>query len=52
MLKSDAVALMMVALFFAGRAVAKAAIVGGALLLLTRTVKAHKIYREIDGRCS
>src|SRR4051812_49532558 len=38
----------MVALFFAGQAVAKVAIVGGALLLLTRSVKAHKVYREID----
>src|SRR4051812_6849495 len=48
MAKSVAVALAMVALFFAGQAVAKVAIVGGALLLLTRSVKAHKVYREID----
>src|SRR4051812_28699243 len=38
----------MVALFFAGQAVAKVAIVGGALLLLTRSVKARKVYHEID----
>ncbi len=48
MAKSVAVALAMVALFFAGQPVAKVAIVGGALLLLTRSVKAHKVYREID----
>src|SRR3954467_11290803 len=48
MLKSVAVTLAMVALFFAGQPVAKVAIVGGALLLLTRSVKAHKVYREID----
>jgi Na+/H+ antiporter NhaD/arsenite permease-like protein len=47
-LKSLAVTLAMVALFFAGQPVAKVAIVGGALLLLTRSVKADKIYREID----
>ena len=29
--------------------VAKAAIVGGALLLITRAIKAPKVYREIDG---
>ena len=38
----------MMALFFAGQPVAKVAIVGGALLLLTRHVKAEKVYREID----
>ncbi len=35
-------------LFFAGQNVAKVAIVGGALLLVTRHVKAEKVYREID----
>jgi Na+/H+ antiporter NhaD/arsenite permease-like protein len=35
-------------LFFAGQPVAKVAIVGGAALLLTRHVKAAKVYREID----
>ena len=29
--------------------VAKAAILGGALLLITRAIKARKVYREIDG---
>ena len=29
--------------------VAKAAILGGALLLVTRAIKARKVYREIDG---
>jgi len=36
-------------LFFAGVPVAKAAILGGALLLITRAIKAAKVYREIDG---
>lgn len=35
--------------FFAGAPPAKAAIVGGAFLLLTRQIKPHRIYREIDG---
>ena len=35
--------------FFAGVPVAKAAILGGALLLITRAIKARKVYREIDG---
>ncbi len=47
-LKSVLVTLAMMLLFFAGQPVAKVAIVGGALLLLTRRVKADKIYREID----
>ena len=38
-----------VAAFFVGIPVAKAAILGGALLLVTRAIKAHKVYREIDG---
>ena len=38
----------MMILFFAGEPVAKVAIVGGALLLVTRKVKADKVYREID----
>ena len=38
----------MMVLFFAGQPVAKVAIVGGALLLVTRRVKAEKVYREID----
>jgi Na+/H+ antiporter NhaD/arsenite permease-like protein len=47
-LKSVLVTLAIMALFFAGVPVAKAAILGGALLLLTRSVKAHKVYQEID----
>ncbi len=46
--KSVLVTLAMMLLFFAGQPVAKVAIVGGALLLLTRRVKADKVYREID----
>lgn len=38
----------MVALFFAGLPIAKVAITGGALLLVTRRVKPAKVYREID----
>ena len=38
----------MMILFFADQPVAKVAIVGGALLLFTRRVKAEKVYREID----
>jgi Na+/H+ antiporter NhaD/arsenite permease-like protein len=47
--KSTLVTAVMVALFFLGQPVAKVAIVGGALLLLTRRVKARKVYEEIDG---
>jgi len=47
--KSALVAVAMVVLFFVGQPVAKVAIVGGALLLLTRRVKAKKVYEEIDG---
>jgi di/tricarboxylate transporter len=39
---------VMIALFFAGIAPAKAAIVIGGLLLLTRRLKSRRIYREID----
>jgi Na+/H+ antiporter NhaD/arsenite permease-like protein len=38
----------MIVLFFAGQPVAKVALVGGALLLLTRSIKAEKVYRQID----
>jgi Na+/H+ antiporter NhaD/arsenite permease-like protein len=38
-----------VALFFAGAPVGEAAMLGGALLLVTRSIKADKVYREIDG---
>jgi Na+/H+ antiporter NhaD/arsenite permease-like protein len=46
--KSVVVTIAMMILFFLGQPVAKVAIVGGALLLLTRRVKAEKVYREID----
>ncbi len=46
--KSLAITLLMVALFFCAQPVAQVAIVGGAFMLLTRRVKAHKVYREID----
>jgi Na+/H+ antiporter NhaD/arsenite permease-like protein len=47
-IKSGVVAAAMVILFFAGQPVAKVAIVGGALLLFTRRLKAEKVYDEID----
>jgi Na+/H+ antiporter NhaD/arsenite permease-like protein len=47
-IKSVVVTIAMMLLFFAGQPVAKVAIVGGALLLLTRSIKADKVYREID----
>ena len=47
-IKSLLVTAAMVALFFAGQPIAKVAIAGGALMLFTRRIKAHKIYREID----
>ena len=40
--------LIMVALFFAGVVPAKAAIIIGGLLLLTRRVKSRRVYAEID----
>jgi Na+/H+ antiporter NhaD/arsenite permease-like protein len=46
-IKSVVVTLVMMILFFAGEPVARVAIVGGALLLFTRRVKAEKVYREI-----
>jgi Na+/H+ antiporter NhaD/arsenite permease-like protein len=39
---------VMVALFFAGQPPAKAAIIMGALLLLTRRVRSERVYAEID----
>ncbi len=47
-LKAVTVTAAMMVFFFAGQPVAKVAIVGGALLLLTRKVKSDKVYREID----
>ena len=49
MFKAVLVALGVIVMFFAGMPVGKAAILGGAVLLVTRSVKAHKVYREIDG---
>lgn len=48
-IKSCLVTLGLMLGFFAGIAAAKVAIVAGSLLLLTRRVKAHKVYQEIDG---
>ena len=39
---------VMVALFFAGQPIAKVAIAGGAFMLFTRRIKAHKIHKGID----
>jgi Na+/H+ antiporter NhaD/arsenite permease-like protein len=49
MLKAVAVTLAVIGLFFVGMPVAQAALLGGALLLITRAIKARKVYREIDG---
>jgi Na+/H+ antiporter NhaD/arsenite permease-like protein len=46
--KSVAVSLAMIAAFFAGVPPAEAAIVAGAVLLLTRRIKSEKVYAEID----
>jgi Na+/H+ antiporter NhaD/arsenite permease-like protein len=48
LIKTIVVVAAMVGLFFLGQPVAKVAIVGGSLLLLTRRVSPNKIYREID----
>lgn len=48
MVKTLFILTAMIALFFLGQPVAKVAITGGALLLLTRRVKPDKIYFEID----
>ena len=48
MWKSIAVAVGMVAFFFAGWPVAQVAIVAGAMLLVTRRVKPEKVYHDID----
>jgi Na+/H+ antiporter NhaD/arsenite permease-like protein len=49
MIKAVLVTLAVIGMFFAGMPVAQAALLGGALLLITRAIKAHKVYREIDG---
>jgi Na+/H+ antiporter NhaD/arsenite permease-like protein len=48
MMKTLTVSTGMVVFFFAGWPLAKVAIVGGALLLITRRVKPERIYAEID----
>jgi Na+/H+ antiporter NhaD/arsenite permease-like protein len=47
--KAVLITLGVIVAFFAGVPVAEAAILGGALLLITRAIKARKVYREIDG---
>jgi Na+/H+ antiporter NhaD/arsenite permease-like protein len=49
MFKAVVVTLAVIGLFFVGMPVAQAALLGGALLLITRAIKARKVYREIDG---
>jgi Na+/H+ antiporter NhaD/arsenite permease-like protein len=49
MAKAILVTIGVVVAFFAGIPVAKAAVSGAALLLVTRQVKPGKVYREIDG---
>ena len=47
-IRAVAATLIMIALFFAGVTPAKAAIVIGGLLLLTRRVKSRRVYADID----
>jgi Na+/H+ antiporter NhaD/arsenite permease-like protein len=47
--KASLVCLALAAAFFAGAPPAKAAILGGAFLLVTRAIKPRRIYRELDG---
>jgi Na+/H+ antiporter NhaD/arsenite permease-like protein len=49
LIKAVLVTFGVIVAFFAGVPVAEAAILGGALLLITRAIKARKVYREIDG---
>jgi Na+/H+ antiporter NhaD/arsenite permease-like protein len=49
LIKAVVVTLGVIGAFFAGVPVAMAALLGGALLLVTRAIKAHKVYQEIDG---
>jgi Na+/H+ antiporter NhaD/arsenite permease-like protein len=49
LIKAVLVTLAVIVAFFAGVPVAMAAFLGGALLLVTRAIKAHKVYQEIDG---
>jgi Na+/H+ antiporter NhaD/arsenite permease-like protein len=47
--KASLVCLALAVAFFAGAPPAKAAILGGAFLLVTRQIKPRRIYRELDG---
>jgi len=49
LIKAVLVTLGVIVAFFAGVPVALAAFLGGALLLITRAIKANKVYQEIDG---
>jgi Na+/H+ antiporter NhaD/arsenite permease-like protein len=49
MVKAVLVTAGVIGSFFAGVPVAEAAILGGALLLITRAIKPQKVYAEIDG---
>ena len=49
MLKAVLVTLGVIGMFCAGVPVAKAAILGAAVLLITRQVKPGKVYRDLDG---
>ena len=49
LVKAVLVTFGVIAAFFASVPVAMAAFLGGALLLVTRAIKAHKVYQEIDG---
>ena len=49
MFKALAVSIGVIAMFFFGVPVGEAAILGGAVLLVTRSIKAEKVHREIDG---
>ena len=48
-LKASVTCVALAIAFFAGVPPAKAAILGGAFLLLTRQIKPRRIYRELDG---
>lgn len=47
-LAAPAVSLLVVLLFFSGQPIAKAALLGGALMLLIQRHKIQQVYREID----
>ncbi len=47
--KATLVCVALAVTFFSGVAPAKAAVLGGAFLLVTRAIKPRRIYREIDG---